>query len=86
MPELSRFYGIVITMYWTDHPVPHFHARYGDDSASFHAGTGQLIAGSLPRRAVRLVRQWQGMHRDELIANWHRARTKQPLEPIDPLP
>ena len=86
MPEVSRFYGIVIRMYWLDHPLPHFHADYAGESASIHIGTGKVIAGRLPRRALRMVRQWESMRRDDLLANWELVRAKEPLNPVDPLP
>jgi hypothetical protein len=87
MPRLSYFYGIRIAMFWREHnhPVAHFHAEYGEHVASF-AIDGTLLAGSLPPRALRLVREWTALHEDELLANWERVRNLQPLVPIDPLP
>ena len=87
MPRLSYFYGIKIAMYWREHnhPVAHFHAEYGEHLASI-AIDGTLLAGSLPPRALRLVREWAALHEDELRANWERVRAQQPLVPIDPLP
>jgi hypothetical protein len=87
MPRISFFYGIVIRMYWNerDHPVPHFHAEYGDRSASV-AVDGALLGGHLPPRALRMTRRWAELHREELLANWRRARREEPLVPIDPLP
>jgi hypothetical protein len=86
VPRISFFYGIVITMYWREreHPVPHFHASYGGQEASI-AVDGTILGGSLPPRALRLVREWAKLHRDELLANWSRARDYEPLDPIDPL-
>ena len=74
-------------MYWNEgrHPRPHFHARYADQVASIGLD-GQVIAGSLPRRALSLVVEWASLHHDELDANWQRARRDEPLEAIDPLP
>lgn len=57
MPRISAFYGIVITMYSNDHAPPHFHARYGEFEAKIAIGSGDLIAGQLPGRALRLVRE-----------------------------
>ncbi len=87
MPRISFFYGIAIWMYWDEgaHALPHFHARYAEDSASIDFA-GELIAGSLPRRALALVAEWTLLHQDELTANWERARQHEPIEPIDPLP
>lgn len=85
MPRISEFYGIVIEMYHADHPPPHFHVRYAGESAKVAIATGELIAGSLPRRAVRLVREWQSEHRAELEANWERTVHNQKLEKVAPL-
>ncbi|MCA1699992.1 MAG: DUF4160 domain-containing protein [Actinobacteria bacterium] len=85
MPRISEFYGIVIEMYYGDHPPPHFHARYGEASAKVEIASGELIAGSLPGRAVRLVREWIEVHRGELEANWDRAARHERPQPIDPL-
>jgi len=87
VPRISSFYGITIWMYWNEghHARPHFHARYGGWGASVDLD-GELIAGSLPRRAALLVADWALLHRDELAANWERARRGENLAPIDPLP
>ena len=85
MPRISEFYGIVIEMYYGDHAPPHFHARYGGDSAKIAIETGELIAGSLPSRALRLVREWVEQHRAELEANWQRATNHKQPEAIEPL-
>ena len=86
MPSISYFYGIKISMYWDErgHPVPHFHAEYADERASI-ALDGTILGGSLPKRALRLVRIWMELHGDELLANWQNARAQRPLAPIDPL-
>jgi hypothetical protein len=86
IPRISFFYGIAIFMYFIEgiHAVPHFHARYAGAAASVDLD-GNVIAGSLPPRARSLVGDWAALHRDELLANWDRARNDQPLESIDPL-
>lgn len=86
MPTISAFYGIVIAMFYNDHDPPHFHARYAESHARVAVATGEILDGDLPQRAVRLVREWSELHRDELETNWHRARELQPLNPIEPLP
>lgn len=86
VPEISRFYGIVIRMFWRDHPPPHFHAEYGEHRAVIAIGSGALLAGRLPNRALRLVQHWEAMHRNELATSWCRARRPELLHPIDPLP
>jgi len=85
MPRISEFYGVVIAMYFAEHGVPHFHALYAGREASIAIETLEILAGSLPDRAVRLVREWAGLHRAELMLDWERARSDQPLEPIAPL-
>ena len=85
MPEISRFYGIRITMNTNDHPPPHFHAEYGEHEASIAIESGQIIAGSLPARSLRLVEEWRALHRAELAANWDRIPRAEPLSRIAPL-
>jgi Domain of unknown function (DUF4160) len=86
MPRISAFYGIVIVMYFDDHPPPHFHARFGEFEAQIAIGSAEVLHGSLPRRALALTREWVELHRDELAADWELARLGQPLAIIDPLP
>ncbi len=85
VPRISEFYGIVIEMYYSDHPPPHFHARYAGDQATIVISNGDLLAGSLPGRALRLVREWLEAHQSELEANWERARDHEQPEPVEPL-
>jgi hypothetical protein len=86
MPRIASFYGIVITMYFEEHGVPHFHAHYAEHDASISIDMLEVLGGSLPDRVLNLVRRWAKLHRDELSANWERARNEDPLESIDPLP
>jgi hypothetical protein len=86
MPRLSAFYGIVIYMYRPDHPPPHLHAQYGEHIAQIELGSLEVLNGSLPPRALRLVREWAQLHQQELAANWALAQKLEPLVPIDPLP
>lgn len=85
VPRLSAFYGIVITMYWRDHPPPHFHADYSGYAAKIEIETLQVIEGFVPPRALRLTGEWAELHRDELRDNWARAVSHDALVPIDPL-
>jgi hypothetical protein len=85
MPEISRFYGIRITMNSNDHQPPHFHAEHGDDEASVDIRTGQLLAGQLSSRAFRLVQEWWALHQGELAENWARRERQEPLFRIAPL-
>ena len=70
VPTISRFYGIVIRMYFADHAPPHFHAVYAGEEAVIAITTLEVLRGALPDRALRMVREWASMHRDELAANW----------------
>jgi hypothetical protein len=86
MPQIGNFYGIVIWMYRPDHPPAHFHAQYGEHWAQIGIAGLAVLNGSLPPRALRLVRDWAGLHADELQADWDLAQALRPLVPIDPLP
>ncbi len=86
MPRISYFYGIVVSMYGSDHPPPHFHARYGEHEAKIDIATGEPQAGDLPVRALRLIREWAELHRNELLADWELAQARKELAKIDPLP
>ena len=86
MPELCRFYGIIIRMFWRDHPPPHFHAIYGSYEAQIAILTSEIIEGELPLGAHSLVTQWVGLHREELLTAWERARALLPVGKIQPLP
>ena len=85
MPVVSRFFGIAIVFYWEDHLPPHFHAKYSGDEALVDIGTGEVLRGSIPRRALSLVNEWREIHVAELLANWERASRRQPLRYISPL-
>jgi len=88
MPELSRFFGIIIRMYMEaggPHHLPHFHAYYQDDAAVFTIDPVELIAGGLPRRQQRLVEAWAELHQAELMADWHLLQAGQTPSPIAPL-
>ena len=84
MPEISRFLGIVIAMYYNDHAPSHFHARYGDYDVTVRIADG-VVAGRFPRRALNLVLEWYTLHQDELRSNWSLARDRKPLLRIKPL-
>jgi hypothetical protein len=84
MPELSRFLGIVIGMFFNEHGPPHFHAVYGEHKITVEIESGH-VTGTFPARALRLVLEWASLHRQELLANWERARRREPLTKIEPL-
>jgi phosphomannomutase len=85
MPEVSRFYGMVIHMFWTEHEAPHFHARYGEFIASIRINDGRVTSRDFPPRALRHLDEWRKLHKGELLANWERMRRDQPPLPIAPL-
>ncbi len=85
MPEICRFYGIVIAIFYNDHSPPHFHARYGESKASIVIGDLAILEGTLPPRALGLVMEWAAMHKEELMNAWSQAMNQQPLGRIAPL-
>lgn len=85
MPEISRFFGIVIRMFWDDHNPPHFHAFYGSEEALIDIATLSVFAGHLSPRALGLVIEWATLHQQELLEDWSNAQRQQPLVGIEPL-
>lgn len=85
MPEVSRFYGIIIRMFYDEHPPAHFHAVYGDQNARIDIETLEILDGDLTPRAYRLASEWAAAHREELRANWNRVMAAQPPTQIAPL-
>jgi len=84
LPEISRFLGIIIAMYFREHPPPHFHAKYGEYEIVVHILDG-VVEGRFPRRALRHVLDWYELHQDELLENWQLAKDAKPLNKIAPL-
>jgi hypothetical protein len=85
MPEISRFLGIIIAMFYNEHNPPHFHARYGEYKIEIAIQTLSVLAGKLPPRAMGLVMEWASRHQDELMADWELARQNAELKRIAPL-
>ena len=88
MPIISMFYGIIIRMYLLDnknHNLPHIHAKYAEFEASITISDGEILAGDLPRKQLRLVQAWIELHKDELIANWEIAISGENPYKINPL-
>ena len=85
MPEICRFYGIVIRMYFMDHAPPHFHAEYNENEALIAIDSMAVVSGSLPVRARRLVMEWASMHHDELRVAWGRVKRMESPGRIEPL-
>ena len=84
MPEICRFYGIIITMFADDHNPPHFHVRYGDYEAIVTIDKG-VVKGEMPRSALKQVFRWMELNKEELAANWQRLQQGEEPEKIEPL-
>ena len=84
MPVLSRFYGIVIRMYFqqAEHNPPHIHALYGDDMAAIEIQTGNVLEGDLPPKALAMVQEWVGIYRNDLLRIWETQEFKR-LSPLE---
>jgi Domain of unknown function (DUF4160) len=85
VPTVSAFYGIKINMYFGDHAPPHFHVIVAEHEAKVAIESGRVMAGSLPKTARRIVKEWASLHRVELAANWERAMKDEPLYRIEGL-
>lgn len=84
MPEICRFLGITIYLYYKDHPPAHFHAEYGEYTITVEIETG-IVSGRFPRRALNLVLEWYAARQGELRENWALAQQRRPLKKIAPL-
>ena len=84
MPVLSRFYGIIIRMYFqqSEHNPPHIHALYGEDMAAIDIQTGKILEGHLPPKALSMVREWISLHQKSLLQMWKTQEFK-PLSPLE---
>lgn len=85
MPTISIFYGIVIQMFWHEHPPPHFHALYAEYEALIDIHTLKIIRGYLPKRATALVLEWAREHQTELLEDWKLCTQRQTPKKIEPL-
>jgi hypothetical protein len=88
MPEISRFFGVIIRMFWepdAPHNAAHFHAYYQGEAAVFSIETAELIAGNLPKRQLRLVAAWAELHREELLEDWQLVDSGSEPKNIKPL-
>lgn len=85
MPIISRFFGIIIRMFFNEHAPPHFHAEYAEHRAVINIRTLDVIEGKLPRRALELVLDWAELHRDELLKDWGLCQQHQQPADIAPL-
>lgn len=85
MPEICRFLGIVITMYYTEHMPPHFHVKYGEYRGAFSINDLKLMEGELPKRITSLVLEWAFEHREDLLEDWRLVERREELKKISPL-
>jgi len=85
VPEISRFFGIVIAMFYDDHSPPHFHVRYGEQKVIIAIETLTVLQGRLSPRALGLVMEWAELNKQELKDDWELAESHEPLKPIKPL-
>ena len=85
MPEISRFFGIIVRMFYDDHNPPHFHVEFGDKRAKVDF-RGNILIGDLgSKTALRLVREWIDLHQAELLEDWELARANKEIKKITPL-
>ena len=84
MPEISRFLGIVISIYYNEHNPPHFHAEYGEFQITVEIESG-IVNGKFPRRALNAVLEWYILHKEELMQDWELSLKGKPLNKIKPL-
>ena len=85
MPEISRFLGIIITMYYSDHQPPHFHVRYGNSKAQVTIKSISILNGTLPPRVFELIAEWALVHQDELREDWQLIQNEALPNKIAPL-
>jgi hypothetical protein len=84
MPEICRFYGIIIKMFYNEHNPPHIHVEYQDFKAIITINEG-IIEGKMPKTALKLIFEWMELHKDDLLKNWEKIESKKPLDSIEPL-
>ncbi|MCI5129993.1 MAG: DUF4160 domain-containing protein [Candidatus Electrothrix sp. EH2] len=85
MPEVSRFYGLIISIFYDEHNPPHFHARYGKNKVVIDIRTLELLEGKVPPRALKMIKEWAVQHRQELMHGWELAQANKPPGRIAPL-
>ena len=84
MPEICRFFGVVVGMFYKEHGIPHFHAVYGEHRVSVEVES-KTVRGRCPPRVLRYVHEWAELHEAELLENWNLARKGNPLNRLPPL-
>jgi hypothetical protein len=84
MPIISRFFGIIVYMFWREHQPPHFHAKYGDEEIIVEIESGK-VTGNVSQRALKMIEEWRINHKEDLMADWILAEQNKPLKRIEPL-
>ena len=84
MPVISRYFGIIIYMYWRDHAPPHFHAKYAGEEVEIEIESGKVL-GSMNRRALKMIQEWSEANKAELLSDWKLAEEQKELKEIKPL-
>jgi len=84
MPIISRFFGIIVFMFWREHQPAHFHAKYGDEEVIVEIQSGK-VTGNISQRVLNMVQEWRELHKDELMVDWKLAEEGKPLKRIKPL-
>ncbi|MFH1097078.1 MAG: DUF4160 domain-containing protein [Candidatus Desantisbacteria bacterium] len=85
MPEISRFYGIIVSMFYDEHNPPHFHARYGEYKIAIDVNSLQILEGKFPPRALGLIMEWASLYKNELLKDWEITAQNLPPGKIEPL-
>ncbi len=85
MPSIAEFLGMVIYMYWDEHPPAHFHVKYGSMWAAIDIRTGELVDGMLPQKKLKKIDEWRRLHTEELLKNWEIVRSNGTPKKVDPL-
>lgn len=85
MPEISRFYGIVIQIFYNEHLPPHFHATYGEYRVQIDINNISVLSGEMPRKGLNLILDWAEIHRNELLRIWNLSEQEKPLPKVEPL-
>lgn len=85
MPEISRFYGIIVSMFYDEHNPPHFHARYGEYKIAIDINSLRILEGKFPPRALGLIMEWASLYKNELLKDWEITAQNLPPEKIEPL-
>lgn len=84
MPEICRFYGIIISLFWRDHNPPHIHFTYGNYECTISV-IDRVVEGKSPAKVISKVNEWIDAHENEILALWEKAQKGEPLNKIEPL-